>query len=212
MRLLLLGATGRTGAELLARAARQGHDVSVVVRDPRRLDARQRPVRLLSGSATDPAVIDNAVGGQDAVLCALGPRSPVELLRSELMRRSVASLAESMERHAVARLILLSALGVGESGACAPIASRLAFATILRQVGRDKRDAEEAVRASALDWTIVYPPSLTNGSATCQYRHGEKLRLGGRARISRADVAEFMLAQLTSTSYSRRGAIIGQRA
>ena len=161
MRLLLLGATGRTGAELLARAARQGHDVSVVVRDPRRLDARQRPVRLLSGSATDPAVIDNAVGGQDAVLCALGPRSPVELLRSELMRRSVPSLAESMERHAVARLILLSALGVGESGARAPIASRLAFATVLRQVGRDKRDAEEAVRASALDWTIVYPPSLT---------------------------------------------------
>src|SRR5437899_13000327 len=85
MRLLLLGATGRTGAELLARAARRGHEVSVVVRDPRRLDARQRPVRLLSGSATDPAVIDDAVGGQDAVLCALGPRSPVELLRAELM-------------------------------------------------------------------------------------------------------------------------------
>ena len=74
------------------------------------------------------------------------------------MRGSVPSLVESMEHHAVDRLILLSALGVGESRACAPIASRLAFATILRQVGRDKRDAEEAVRASALDWTIVYPP------------------------------------------------------
>ena len=212
MRLLLLGATGRTGAELLARAAGQGHEVSVVVRDPRRLDARQRPVRLLSGSATDPAVIDNAVGGQDAVLCALGPRSPVELLRAELMRGSIPSLVGSMERHAVARLILLSALGVGESRACAPIASRLAFATILRQVGKDKRDAEEAVRSSGLDWTIVYPPSLTNASATGEYRHGQELRLGGRARISRADVAEFMLAQLTSTRYSRSGAIVGPSA
>src|ERR1700736_6747102 len=128
MRLLLLGSTGRTGAELLARAATQGHDVTVVVRDPRRLDARQRPERLLSGSATDPTVLDNAVGGQEAVLCALGPRSPVELLRCELMRGSVPTLVESMERHAVARLILLSALGAGESRACAPLSSRLAFA------------------------------------------------------------------------------------
>ena len=209
MRLLLLGATGRTGAELLARASEQGHDLTVVVRDPRRLDERQRPDRLLSGSATDPAVLDSAVAGRDAVLCALGPRSPLELLRTELMRRSVSSLIESMERHAVDRLILLSALGVGESRACAPIASRLAFATILRQVGKDKRDAEAAVRSSGLDWTIVYPPSLTNGSASAQYRHGERLRLSARARISRADVAEFMLAQLTATGYSRAQAIIG---
>jgi putative NADH-flavin reductase len=209
MRLLLLGATGRTGAELLARATRQGHDVSVVVRDPSRLDARQRPVRLLSGSATDPAVIDNAVGGQDAVLCALGPRSPRELVRSELMRRSIPSLAESMERHGVARLILLSALGVGASRPYAPLTARLAFATILRQVGADKRRAEAAVRAGALDWTIVYPPALTNGAATGQYRHGEQLELTGGANISRADVAEFMLAQLTRSTYSHKAVIIG---
>jgi putative NADH-flavin reductase len=209
MRLLLLGASGRTGTQLLVQAAGQGHEVSVLVRDPRRLDERQQPSRLLTGSATDPAVIDQAVGGQDAVLCALGPRSPVELVRSQLMRRSIPSLAESMQRHGVARLILLSALGVGESNAYAPLASRLAFATILRQVGKDKRGAEAAVRASTLDWTIVYPPALTNGSATRRYRHGEQLRLGARASISRADVAEFMLAQLTDSNYSRRGAIIG---
>ncbi len=209
MRLLLLGATGRTGTELLARATRQGHEVSVVARDPSRLDARQRPVRLLTGSATDREVIDHAVGGQDAVLCALGPRSPLELLRSQLMRRSIASLTESMERHGVARLILLSALGVGASHPYAPLSARLAFATILRQIGRDKRRAEATVRAGPLDWTIVYPPALTNGSATGHYRHGEQLRLTGRASISRADVAEFMLAQLTDVTYSRRTVIIG---
>jgi putative NADH-flavin reductase len=209
MRLLLLGATGRTGARLLARASSQGHDVSVVVRDPRRLDARQRPARLLSGSATDAALLDHAVAGRDAVLCALGPRSPLELLRSQLMRRSIPSLTEAMERNGVARLIVLSALGVGESRRYAPRASRLAFSTILRQVGNDKQSAEAAVRASALDWTIVYPPALSDGPATGAYRHGETLRVSGRASISRADVAEFMLGQLTDTTYSRRGAIIG---
>jgi putative NADH-flavin reductase len=209
MRLLLLGASGRTGAELLARATRQGHDVSVLVRDRSRLEERQRPVRLLIGSATDPGVIDDAVAGHDAVLCALGPRSPRELLRCELMRRSIPSLAESMERHGVARLILLSALGVGPSRPYAPLTARLAFATILRQVGADKRRAEAALRAGALDWTIVYPPALTNGAATGQYRHGEQLRLTGRASISRADVAEFMLAQLTRSAYNHRAVIIG---
>jgi putative NADH-flavin reductase len=211
MRLLLLGATGRTGTELLARATRQGHDVSVLVRDPSRFDARQRPVRLLSGSATDPALIEDAVGGQDAVLSALGPRSPKELVRSELMRRSMANLTDSMERHGVARLIVLSALGVGASRPYAPLGARVAFSTVLRQVGRDKRRAEATVRESALDWTIVHPPALTNGSVTGEYRHGETLRLSGRARISRADVAEFMLAQATEThsTYIRRAVIIG---
>jgi putative NADH-flavin reductase len=125
------------------------------------------------------------------------------------MRRSIPSLAESMERHGVARLILLSALGVGASRPYAPLTARLAFATILRQVGADKRRAEAAVRAGALDWTIVYPPALTNGAVTGRYRHGEQLELTGRANISRADVAEFMLAQLTRSTYSHKAVIIG---
>ena len=139
----------------------------------------------------------------------LGPRSPAQLLRCELMRRSIPALADSMRHHGVTRLILLSALGAGESRAHAPLAFRLAFATILRQVGNDKARAEGVVRASALDWTIVYPPALTDGPATDSYRHGEQLQLRGRASIARADVAHFMLAQLTDATYSCRAAIIG---
>ena len=150
------------------------------------------------------------MGGElERGVCALGPRSPTELLHCELMRRSVPALAESMRRRGVARLILLSALGVGDSRARAPLPFRLAFATMLRQVGKDKARAEEVVRASALDWTIIYPPALTDGPATGRYRHGEQLQLRGRASISRADVAHFMLAQLTDATYSRRAAIVG---
>ena len=173
---------------------------------------RDERMRVVVGSATDPTALEEAVAGNDAILCALGPSSARELLRSELMRECVPALLGAMERHGVRRLILLSALGVGESAPHATGVARLAFGTILRQVGKDKRDAEEAVRSSGLDWTIVYPPSLTNASATGGYRHGQKLRLGGGARISRADVAEFMLAQLTSTRYSRSGAIVGPSA
>src|SRR5205823_6721032 len=135
--------------------------------------------------------------------CALGPSSARELLRTELMRASVPPLVRAMEHRHVPRLILLSALGAGASAQRAPRIARLAFGSILRQVGRDKEVAEQAVRASGLLWTIVYPPSLTEGPATGTYRHGEELALRGSPRIGRSDVAHFMLAQLTDDRYVR---------
>jgi putative NADH-flavin reductase len=209
MKLLVLGASGRTGRELLAGALREGHGVTALTRDPGGLTAQDESLDVLIGSAKDPEVVDNAVAGQDAVLCALGPSSARELVRCELMRASVPALVSAMERRGVRRLILLSALGVGESARHAPTVSRFVFGTILRQVGKDKRRAEEAVRASDLEWTIVYPPSLTDGPATGSYRHGESVKLSGSPRISRADVAQFMLAQLTHDRYVRKGAIVG---
>jgi putative NADH-flavin reductase len=209
MKLLVLGATGRTGRELLAGALHQGHEVTVLVREPARLTLPGERLRVLVGSATDPAAVEEAVAGHDAVLCALGPTSARELARSGLMRASVPPLVSAMERRGVRRLILLSALGTGESASDAPSVSRLAFATVLRQVGKDKRRAEEVVRASDLAWTIVYPPALNNGPATCGYRHGERLKLRGSPKISRADVAHFMLAQLADDRYVGKGAIVG---
>src|SRR5438270_789495 len=99
-----------------------------------------------------------------------------------------------MCRHVALLTFALGAVGVGESAPHATGVARLAFGTILRQVGKDKARAEEAVRASDLEWTVVYPPALTNGRATGDYRHGESLKLSGAPRISRADVADFMLA------------------
>src|SRR5205807_985876 len=167
-------------------------------------------LHVLVGSITDLATVEEAVAGHDAVLCALGPSSARELVRSGLMRASVPTLASAMERRRVHRLILLSALGVGESARHAPSVPRLAFRTILRQVGKDKERAEEAVRASHLEWTIIYPPALTNGPATGGYRHGESLNLSGSPKISRADVAQFMLDQLADQRYVRKAAIVGR--
>jgi putative NADH-flavin reductase len=209
MKLLMLGATGRTGRELLAKALGQGYEVTALVRNPGRLTLQHECLRVLVGSATEPAMLDEAVAGHDAVLCALGPTSARELVHSELMRASVPALVSSMERHGVRRLILLSALGVGESARHAPRVPRFAFGTMLRQVRKDKERAEDAVRASQIEWTILYPPALTNGPATGGYRHGESLELSGSPRISRADVAQFMLAQLMDDRYVRKGAIVG---
>jgi putative NADH-flavin reductase len=207
-KLLLLGATGLTGRQLLAQALEQGHDIAALVRDPGKLAVEHERLRTVTGDATDAAAVDHALEGRDAVLCALGTRSPRSLVSSNLMTASMRALVPAMKRRGVSRLILESALGVGQSAEHAPAAFRLAFATVLRQVGRDKAAAEDYLRASDLDWTIVYPPSLTNGPATGAYRSGETLDLGGVPTISRADVAHFMLNQLDDATYSRRMAIV----
>ena len=208
MKLLVLGATGLTGRQLVAQALDLGHEATALVRDPRKLTVEHGQLRVLAGSSTDSAAVDEAAGGQDAVLCALGTRSPTSLVSCDLMRASMRAVVAAMERREVGRLILLSALGVGESARHAPPALRIAFRTLLRQVGRDKRAGEDHVRASDIDWTVVYPPSLTNGPRTGTYRSGEALELRGVPKISRADVASFMLSQVADRTYSRRIAIV----
>ena len=208
MRLLLLGATGRTGRELLLQALAQGHQLTALARDPGRLAVRDEHVHAIAGSPSDSAAIHAALEGQEAVLCTLGPRSPKALLAFDLMQATVEALVPSMQAQRVGRIVMLSALGAGQSAAHAPAASRLMFRTLFRQVGKDKAIAEAMLEDSGLDWTVVYPPSLTNGPRTGSYRHGQAMKVRGVPRISRADVAEFMLAQLTDPSYVRRSAII----
>ena len=113
-----------------------------------------------------------------------------------------------MQEHGVRRLIWLSALGVGQTRVQAPAMLRIPFSTILRRIGRDKAAGEEYLRSTDLDWTLVYPPALTNGPRTSSYRSGETVDVKGLPRISRADVAEFMLAQLDEAAYIRRNAIV----
>ena len=208
-KLLLLGATGLTGQQLLAQAIERGHDITALVRNPSKLTVEPTRVRIVTGDATDAAAVDDALEDRDAVLCALGTRSPKSLFGCDLMTASMRALVPSMKRRGVERVIVESALGVGPSADHAPPAVRLALATVLRQVGKDKAEAEEYLRASGLDWTIVYPPSLTNGPATGAFRSGEALQLRGMPKISRANVAQFMLSQLNDTTYSRRMAIVG---
>jgi putative NADH-flavin reductase len=207
-KLLLLGATGLTGQQLLAQAIEQGHDVTALVRSPSKLSVNHGPMRIVTGDATDAAAVDAALDGRDAVLCALGTRSPKAVIGTDLMTASMHALVPAMKRRGVNRVIVESALGVGQSADSAPPAVRLAFATLLRQTGKDKAAAEEYLRASDLDWTVVHPPSLTNGPATGVYRSGEALKLKGVPKISRADVAHFMLSQLDDATYNRGMAII----
>jgi putative NADH-flavin reductase len=117
-------------------------------------------------------------------------------------------IVPAMEQAGVRRLILMSAFGVGASSRDAPLIPRLFFRTLLREVFADKLAAEGLVRNSSLEWTLVYPVMLTNGPLTEKYRVGERLQLHGMSKISRADVAHFILEEAERSAFVRKTAVI----
>ena len=205
MRLLILGATGPTGRNLLEQALTAGHEVTALVRNPDRLTMTHARLARAIGDATDSRALEGTMAGQEAVLSTLGAGNS---LRSEIASRAVAALIPAMRARAVKRVIYLSAFGVGETFGQASLVQRLAYRTMLRQIFADKARADAMLRQSGLDWTLVYPTVLTNGARLGTYRVAERLAMTGLPKISRADVASFMLAQVSSAEWARRTAVI----
>jgi len=200
MKLLVFGSTGGTGRELLKQALDQGHNVVAFVRNPSTIDdIKYANLQVVQGDVLDPTVVENAVAGQEAVLCTIGAGAKRTTLREDGTR----NIVEAMKRTGVQRLICLSSLGVGDSRTNLPFFTKYIIVSVfLRNAFADHERQEAIVKQSSLDWIIVRPPHLTDGPRTGAYRHGfstTETRIKGK--ISRADVADFMLKQLTDDTY-----------
>ncbi|WAC52486.1 NAD(P)-dependent oxidoreductase [Frigoribacterium sp. SL97] len=203
MKVLVLGATGGTGSHVLRVALSAGHDVTVLVRDASSLDVTEG-VRVLTGDATSAEDVRAAVAGQDAVLNAIGSRNMRHPVEVEVGR----ALLPAMHDAGVDRLVVCSAFGVGESQADATTFQKMFFHTVLGKVYAAKDVADAEVRESGLDWTLVYPTRLTDDPATGSLATGERLLQGAGSHVTRADVARFMLAQLTDATWSRKIVVV----
>ncbi len=200
MKLLIFGSTGGTGRELLKQALEQGYRVTACARNPAKIeDIKHASLQVIRGDVLDPAFVESAVAGQEAVLSTIGAGAERTTLR-ELGTRNIIA---AMEKTGVRRLVCQSSLGVGDSRANLTFfAKHIIVSIILRYAFADHERQEAAVRQSSLDWTIVRPPHLTNGPRTGAYRHGfstTDTRI--KSKISRADVADFMLKQLVDGTY-----------
>lgn len=201
MRIAIFGATGHVGRELVARALDAGHEVTALARDPARLPPRER-LTAVTGDVRDPGAVGRVVGGADGVLSALGTRSPRGAgVCADGMRR----ILPAMRELGVRRLVAVGAYG---SGPGARGAYRLATSLVIPAVMRDKDRQEEVIRAEGDLWTIVRPAVITGGRYTGVYRTGSDLRLGLASRVSRADLADFMLRALGSEDCARRAVAI----
>ena len=206
MKILVFGATGPSGQRLVQQALSQGHEVTAFARNPDAVSVDKR-VRIVAGDTTrDAEQIAEAMRGQEAVVSALGRR---KTLRSDnLIARSMHLILPAMEQAGVRRLVVMSAFGVGGSLRDAPLIPRIMYSVLLADIFADKKAAEDQIRRSSLDWTIAYPVLLTDGPLTGHYRVGERLELRGVPKISRADVAHFMLAEMKTRAFVRKVAVL----
>jgi len=204
MRILVIGATGGTGREVVKQALEQGHHVTALARNPARVNTTHERLTVMKGDVMDPASLENAVRGQDAVVCALGHKR--WLGPSNILSQGTRNLVRAMETAGVRRLVVETALGVGDSaGRLGLYYTLFTIPLILPFYWYDKGRQERVVRESNLEWILVRPAQLTNGRKRGSYQHG--LRVGNfiwSASISRADTAEFMLRQIGDTPYLRQ--------
>jgi putative NADH-flavin reductase len=211
MNIAIFGASGATGRLLTVHSLESGHTVTALVRTPDAFSFRDR-VRIVEGSAFDAAAVAGTVDGADVVFSALGARSP---LRNEnVLPRAVPLIVDAMQRLGVHRIIALGSAGArSDSLANQPawrrwMVEKIVYNTVLKWPVREQIAQYQALSASSLDWTMVMPPMLTNGSARGNYRvDGDALPPGGSS-ISRADVANFMFDQIASREWLRSGVYI----
>ena len=207
MKLFVLGATGPTGLQIVQQALTQGHAVTAFVRDPAKLPFADDNLKLVTGSLPgDGRALAEALRGHEAVISSLGLHN---VLKSNgFIESSMRLLVPAMEKQGLRRLIIVSANGVGDTRRHAPLLPRIMYRLLLTDIFADKKAGEDIVRASSLDWTVAYPTLLTNGPRTGSYRAAERLELTGFPKISRADVADFVLRQLNDLAFLKNGAVI----
>jgi putative NADH-flavin reductase len=207
MKYTIFAATGGVGQQLLEQAVAAGHDVTAVVRNPANLSTDVRAIKAdLAGP--DPAAMESAVAGADAVLSALGPRSNSD---AGIMADGTRAIVRAMQATGARRLVVVSSAATstipspgrpnppkrdpGEDFFMRNIAGPVGK-YMLRKVYADLAVMEDIVRDSGLDWTVIRPYALTNKPLTGTYRtaYWQGVRRG--YRISRTDVAHFMLRVL----------------
>lgn len=203
-RLLIVGATGGTGRQLVAQALERGFVVTALARNPSTITLTHPSLTVVRGDVLDPASLAQAMRGQDAVLSALGHKR-FFFIPSRILSDGTRNILDAMHTHGVRRLVCETSLGIGGSaGRMGLYYSLFVIPVILPFYYWDKTRQERLIAGSAVEWVIVRPGALTDGAARGRYRHGPAV--GSfllTERVSRADVAAFMLDQLESNEYLR---------
>jgi putative NADH-flavin reductase len=201
MKVIIFGSTGSIGKHLISQALEAGHTVTAFARDTTRIRLDDERLNKVQGDVLDPVSVSRSLPGHDAVLVVLGAGR-----KGGVRAAGTRNIIEAMREHGVERLICQSSLGVGDSRDNLNLFWKyVMFGLLLRPAYVDHELQEQYVRDSGLDWTIVRPGAFTDGELTGHYRHGFPADDKSIAlKISRKDVAEFLLQQLSDLRYLHR--------
>ena len=202
MNLVVLGATGGTGLEIVRQAIGRGHSVTAFARSPEKLGAFRGDISIWQGDLLNRSELQLVLRGHDAVLSGFGPRLPVKKEERNLLERFARALSGAMAGSGVSRVLLESVAFLFRDSVIPPayLFGRLFFPGIVA----DAAAMEAIFESSRLDWTIIRPPELTNKPRTGEYRIREEHLPRFGFRIARADVADFMLNAVERHLASRK--------
>jgi putative NADH-flavin reductase len=208
MKLVIFGATGRTGIPLVNQALEKGHKVTVLVRNKSKLKISHKNLTVVEGDVLDYESIEKVIVGQDAVLSVIGHTKGAP---KNLLTKAATNLVKAMETHNVKRTISLTGAGVEvEKDVKQSIISHLihiALKFFAKELLLDSINQKNVIVKTELDWTIVRGPRLLEGEKTQQYQTGYfKFK---KPMINRADVAHFMLEELEKNQYVKEYPLIG---
>jgi uncharacterized protein YbjT (DUF2867 family) len=203
MNITILGASGKTGIELVNQALAAGHQVTAFVRSPEALPVTTPALTVVAGDARETADLAKALAGQDAVLSALGSMKAGD----KLLKRSTSALVSAAHDTGVRRVVQLSSF-LAAPNYKPGLAGKL-MGPMINGMVADKSAGEDLLTQSDLDWTIVYATGLDKAKAGLAARivgPGEEVSMSNG--IARADVAAFMLAEVASPAHPRGKVVI----
>ena len=195
MKLAIFGTSGGTGHALVEQALTAEHDITVLVRNPATFTLQQERLQILPGNVQNQTDVENTVMNNEAVLSALGTNQSGKVT---VFTDGIRNIMKSMESHILQRLIVVSVYGVAESHH-RNLYNFITWKSV-REKMLDKESMEALIKSSKLDWTLVRPPRLTTGPKTGKYHAEGGLHMSIFSKISRANMADFMLKSLTDVS------------
>ena len=208
MKIVVFGASGNTGKQLVEQALAAGYEVVAYVRNPSKLNISHEHLTVIQGELSDAALIETAVKGTDAVLSALGPRGGS---KNKPLTQGMQNIIAAMKNQGVRRLIMTSTLSAKDSKDKPDFRTKAMVnlvKTTMHAAYEDIVSVAETVRASDLDWTIVRLAILNNKPKSGKVKVGYVGSGEVGTQISRADIADFMLKQIDDTKYLREAPAI----
>ena len=207
MRILLFGATGRTGKLILQKALKDGHEVTAIVRDPAKLDGLN--AKIIQGSPYDKETVNKAIVNCDVVISTLNVSrvtdSPWAKLRApkDMISRSIQNALDTMKENNTKRIIVMGVLGAGESWSKMPFIFRLVVSSgNLKYAYKDHTRQEELLAKSDSNWTVIRLPMLTDDEGEKEIivkKLNDNTKLN--RKVNRESVARFILNILKDENY-----------
>jgi len=207
MKVVIFGATGFSGQAILAEIIKQGHDVTVLVRDASKVKIKHNNIKIVEGNVLEPAVVASVLQQQEAVIQCLGVGGKGDGKPNTFISDATKIIVDEMEKLNIKRLIAMSNVGTGNSIAFQPwFFTKIIlpyFMKWLKVIIEDKNRMESIIMNSKLDWTIVRCPNIVDKPAKGKYNatlDGKGLKLS----IALQDLSKFMVGQLKETTFNKQ--------